>query len=114
MNELVDRAAVMARFDGDVEILRDIAILFFEDYPKTFSKVRGAVERRDATEAARAAHTLKGSVSNFSSEVADLILEIEQMALGGSISKADKACVLLEKNLLRLKAELLEILNDIP
>ncbi|HVR73068.1 MAG TPA: Hpt domain-containing protein, partial [Planctomycetota bacterium] len=99
---------------GDRDILRDIALLFFEDYPKVFSKVRGAIERRDAVEAARAAHTLKGSVSNFSTEVADLILEIERMALGGSVSEADNACILLEKSLVRLKAELVEILREFP
>src|SRR5262249_35531061 len=61
----LDRAAVLARVDGDEELLREVVALFLEDYPRVLAEVRDAIARGDAALLQRAAHTLKGSVGNF-------------------------------------------------
>jgi HPt (histidine-containing phosphotransfer) domain-containing protein len=53
--------------DGENLLLRLIDV-FLENTPKLIAAARSAIERKDADAAARAAHTLKGSCSNFGAE----------------------------------------------
>lgn len=61
----LDRAIALERVGGDEQLLREIAILFLDEYPKMLKAIQLAVENRDAGSLERAAHGLKGSVGNF-------------------------------------------------
>jgi two-component system, sensor histidine kinase and response regulator len=58
-------AEVLARFDGDCELLRELARIFLQECPKMLDDLREALHAADPKAVARAAHTLKGSVGNF-------------------------------------------------
>jgi HPt (histidine-containing phosphotransfer) domain-containing protein len=58
-------AAALERLDGDDQLLLMLIAVFREDSGDLLGRLRAAVERRDAAEAERAAHSLKGLASNF-------------------------------------------------
>ena len=58
-------ARMLSRLDGDTELATQLAAIFIEEYPRMLERLRGAVASGSADEVRRAAHALKGSVSNF-------------------------------------------------
>src|SRR5207248_10364829 len=61
----LDRAAILARVEGDTTLLREVTDLFLEDAPRLLAEIRDAISRKDAKALERAAHALKGSIANF-------------------------------------------------
>jgi PAS domain S-box-containing protein len=74
---LIDPTALLANFDGDRELLQQSLQLFLDRCPALLAEVKDAVERRDAAQVARAAHTYQGLVSYFSQPVADTAARLE-------------------------------------
>ena len=61
-----------------MDLLREIAALFLEDYPLSLASIHRAVEADDAAALERAAHSLKGSACNFGeSDVVHAASELE-------------------------------------
>lgn len=54
--------------DGDAGILQELVTIYLNDTPKQMAQLEEALARQDAPLAARAAHTIKGSSSNFGAE----------------------------------------------
>ena len=57
----------MAGDDGD-SLLSSLVVTFFENTPLVLAEAHAALGRASAGELGRAAHTLKGSCSNFGAE----------------------------------------------
>ena len=51
--------------DNNLDFLRELAGIFFEERPKMLSQIKDAALRRDAAAVRQAGHKKKGSVSNF-------------------------------------------------
>lgn len=68
--DIFDKNLALARVGGDSELLKEIAQLFLEDYPKSLDELRAAFAAGDAKRIERTAHGLKGSVSNFGARTA--------------------------------------------
>ena len=91
-------------------MFRDVVSLFLEDCPKMLIGIRGATERGDAREVERAAHKMKGSVSNFAASAAyDAALRLEVMGRNGHLELAPEALGQLESALEELKPVLLNL-----
>jgi CheY-like chemotaxis protein len=106
--EVWDRAALWERVAGDEESLREVIALFLEDYPKLLAAIQAAIAIGDAKALFVAAHTLKGSAGNFAAKkVVDVALRLEQLGRQEDLAPAQEAFSTLEKELLRLKDELL-------
>ena len=58
-------AELLARFDGDGELLKELAGIFLQECPRMLDEIRAALGLADSKALERAAHTLKGSVGNF-------------------------------------------------
>ncbi len=58
-------AELLARFDGDSELLKELAGIFLQECPKMLDEIREALRVSDSKALERAAHALKGSVGNF-------------------------------------------------
>src|SRR5579871_4394216 len=103
----IDKELALSRVGGDVELLREIAILFIEDYPKILAELQAATDRGDALSVERTAHSLKGSVSNFG---ANLVIETARKIedLGRARQLADVPVMLrtLNQALAELRPEL--------
>jgi HPt (histidine-containing phosphotransfer) domain-containing protein len=58
-------AAALERVGGDEELLRELAVIFVDDYPRQMRLLEEAVAKQDLQTAEREAHGLKGAVANF-------------------------------------------------
>ncbi len=92
---------------GDVELLKEIAIIFLEDYPKVLAEIRDAIADGDAKQLESSAHTLKGSVANFgAAAVVASALQLEQMGRAAQLEQSSEVLRALEAGLCALRAEL--------
>lgn len=104
---LFDKEVALSRVGGDVELLKEIAELFLDDYPKSLSELREAVEARDPKRVERSAHGLKGSVSNFGARSAvDAALKLETMGRAQKLVEVEQVLQSLELALAALRPEL--------
>jgi PAS domain S-box-containing protein len=107
VDEVLDRAAVLERVDGDTELLNKMIKLFLEEWPRLWSAMRTAADSQDPQALARAAHTLKSSVGNFAARGAfEAARRLEIMGRAGDLSDVDEAARLLEQEIERLKPAL--------
>jgi two-component system, sensor histidine kinase and response regulator len=102
-----DKEVALSRVGGDVELLKEIAVLFLDDYPKSLKELREAVAARDAKRVERSAHGLKGSVSNFGARPAvDAAFELESMGRAQQLFEVERVLCSLELALAALRPEL--------
>jgi len=107
---VLDRDVAMARVGGDVELLKEIAALFLEEYPRVVSELHKALEAGDAKAVERSAHGLKGSVANFGARsVVDAAFELEQMGRTQKLAEVAQVLNSLELALAALHTELTSI-----
>ena len=104
---MLDRAEALARVGGDIELLKEIAALFVEDYPRSLDEIRQALAACDAKTIERSAHGLKGAVANFGARaVVDEAYQIEQLGRSHKLDQVPPALAALEQSLASLQAEL--------
>ncbi|MBM3755366.1 MAG: Hpt domain-containing protein [Acidobacteria bacterium] len=114
-NELakLDCAVALERLGGDEELLREVARLFLDEYPMLMNEIRSAAVERDASAMERAAHSMKGSVSNFGTErVYDAAYALERMGRAGDLSTADEFIAKLESALAYIHPALVELAEN--
>ncbi len=108
-----DRHVALLRVGGDEELLKEIADIFLEDYPKVLAEIQAALACGDARRLEQSAHTLKGSAGNFGAKaVVETASRLEQMGRAGrvdgkgSATPASREVNNLDQALLALRAEL--------
>jgi HPt (histidine-containing phosphotransfer) domain-containing protein len=102
-----DKTVALSRVGGDVDLLKEIAILFLDDYPKSLIELREAIDAGDAKRVERTAHGLKGSVSNFGARPAvDAALRLETMGRAQKLVEVERVLQALELALAALRPEL--------
>jgi len=104
----LDRQLALSRAGGDMELLREIAVLFVEDdCPRTLAEIRAAVAQGDAAKLENAAHSLKGSVANFGAPSAvEAAFRLEQMGRAGQLGDSAETLRALERALSIVCSEL--------
>jgi two-component system sensor histidine kinase/response regulator len=103
----IDRDVALSRVGGDAELLKEIAQLFLEDYPKSMEDLRRAALSGDAKCLERAAHGLKGSVANFGAAAAvEAALTLETMGRARNLAEVEQVLRSLELALAALRPEL--------
>lgn len=101
----------LSRVGGDVALLRDIAQIFFEEYPKALSEIRRAVVSRDSPALEQAAHFLKGAVANFGARRAsEAAFTLEKMGRERCWEGCEAALADLEAAFEQLVPELMALL----
>ncbi len=81
VEEVLDRSALLARLNHDVELLQELIAFFLEDYHRLMREIESAVAVQDAPGLRKAAHTLKGSLGNFGAQ--DAVNLAYQLEMGG-------------------------------
>jgi len=61
----LDISAALDRVGGDADLLKELASIFIEDYPRQLKLIEEAIAAADWKTAEREAHGLKGAVANF-------------------------------------------------
>ena len=110
---VLDRAAVLARVDGDVQLLRELVAIFESHSPKLLSSMREAIARNDSEALGQAAHKLKGSIANFcATEAYAVARRLEKMGASGDLGCAAEALRAIEEEIARLRADLAQIARE--
>lgn len=65
IDHVFDRTAVIAALDGDLDLYGEISRLFLAHYADELNALRQALAAGDPAALHHAAHSLKGTVSNF-------------------------------------------------
>jgi two-component system, sensor histidine kinase and response regulator len=111
---VMDRAAMLDRFDGDIDLAREVAELFLEDCPRRLGAVREALARGDAGALQFAAHSIKGSVLYFGATAAvAAAVQLELMGDSGDISHAGAAARRLEQEIASLQLSLADFVRKV-
>jgi HPt (histidine-containing phosphotransfer) domain-containing protein len=107
MQVMLDHEVAMSRVGGDAELLKELAGLFLEEYPRLIAELRDAHHDGDAKRVESTAHGLKGSVANFGAKAAvDAALRIEQLGRAGNLGGVEEMLHTLDLALLALHTEL--------
>jgi two-component system sensor histidine kinase/response regulator len=107
---VLERATALARVGGDLDLLKEIAVLFLDEYPRALYDIHQALDAGDAKSLERSAHGLKGSVANFGARAAvDAAFQLEQFGRAHKLDQAPQALAALEQALVCLHAELSSI-----
>ena len=89
--ELIDRASLLERVEGDQELLTEMIQIFKEEAPMLMTAMSEALKSGDWVVLERSTHSLKGAVSNLSSKtVANVALKLEQDAQKKDLESAKK------------------------
>jgi HPt (histidine-containing phosphotransfer) domain-containing protein len=108
--QVLDRATALARVGGDLELLKEIAALFLDEYPRALDEMRQALAQSDPKMLERSAHGLKGSVANFGARAAvDAAFQLEQLGHARKLDQALPSLAALERALACLHTELAAI-----
>jgi CheY-like chemotaxis protein len=106
----LDKSDVLARFNGDAGLLREIVDVFLDVSPTLLAELRAAASRRDLVVFKRTAHTMKGSLGYFGESPAlegARSLETRQEPVDWAAVEAD--CTALDEAIQRLKPELMAL-----
>jgi HPt (histidine-containing phosphotransfer) domain-containing protein len=96
----LDRQLALSRVGGDLELLREIAVLFLDECPRALLDIHQALAGEDAAKLENAAHSLKGSVGNFGASAAvAAAFRLEQMGRAQQLVEAPEALRALEQAL---------------
>ena len=108
--DLFDYAAALEQIGGDADLLKELIQIFLEDAPQQMAGIRTAISGGDADGLRRAAHALKGAVSNFAAEsTREAALALEELGKQGRIDDAEEAHRALESRMSRLTQVLGEV-----
>jgi PAS domain S-box-containing protein len=108
--QLLDTRDLMARFDGDTELLQEAAEIFRQIYPKLLAELCAAVNCGDASAVECAAHTIKGSIGNFGGIAAvEAAFKLERMGRSQDLRHAAEACATLGSEIERLMPAIMEL-----
>jgi len=99
-DEPFDKIKLMARLDGDVNLLDDIVGEFVENCPKVIDDMREAAQSGRSDLLERAGHSLKGTVGNFAAKRAfDAALNVEMIGRHGHLERAEEGVELLDREI---------------
>lgn len=110
---VLDKVGALERIGGDEELLGEIASLFLEEYPGLLKDAREALDAGNSAGLERAAHSLKGSVSNFgAARTVEAAFSLERQARAGDLSSGAEGLARLETQLNLLRTELQKLAGN--
>ena len=110
----VDLAELLSRLENDRELLRDLVLIFKEDFPRHLQALREAVERRDMKQTMVVSHTLRGMLSNLAvTKAAASVGQLEQLAGSGGEAALDEALAAFEREVQGLLPEMETYLGEV-
>ena len=102
-----DYKELLERVEHDRELLRDLLMIFREEFPRQLLALREAVEAKDGNRIAVAAHTLKGMLLNLAAtQAAATAARLEQMGRQGEASGLAEVFAVFESDARKLLPEL--------
>jgi len=107
-SEIIGIQDVLARLQGDKELLLELVQIFLEDTPLRFKDISALIAKSDCLELADVAHSIKGAASNIgANKLWQSFKEIEQAA-------KDQDLVLAAEIFQRASLEFAELQGYVP
>jgi two-component system sensor histidine kinase/response regulator len=104
---IFDYQTALDRFEGDVDFFWELAGIFEENSVQLLEEIRTSVAAHDHDRLRRAAHTLKGAVSNFvAPEVVEVAQRLETMGKDANLEGVEAVVYHLEALIARFRNEL--------
>jgi CheY-like chemotaxis protein/HPt (histidine-containing phosphotransfer) domain-containing protein len=101
---LWDESELRERYGDDDLLVREILVVFMKDLPERLQELREAFEAKDAANAERLAHMIKGSSATIGSPVLTAIArEMEDLVIHKQMERAFALIPQLEKRFLELR-----------
>ena len=96
----LDREAILARMDGDEDLLREILAIFLEYAPRRLEEIRAAIKNGDFVSLRRTIHALKGSAGYLEAKtLLEAIYQLDQLAVSADSQRLPEALVEFEQHL---------------
>lgn len=112
--EIIDEDLILSRVFGDKHLLNELINIFKKNYPRVMDDIKTAIENRDAYKLERSAHSIKGSVGNFSAKDAyEAAFRLEKLGEANKLSQAKEAYKKLEIQIDRLVLSLNHLLETV-
>lgn len=108
-----DMAELLERVENDCELLRNLLIIFKEDFPGHFQALRQAAKEGDMKRLSEASHTLKGMLSNLAANrAATAVARLDQLARSEESAGIPAAFQLFESEIADLLPKLEIFISD--
>jgi signal transduction histidine kinase/CheY-like chemotaxis protein len=112
-DEIVDQVDLMARLQGDTDLLKEIVGIYEQELPLHLEALSGGLAENDARKIREIAHKLKGAVGNLSSKPAyDTAMALELAGESGDLSGCSELLANLVDQTERVLKELTTIINS--
>lgn len=112
--EPLDREALIARFDGDAELLLQILDLYDQTSAQCLEKLAAAVAAGDFPGVAAAAHKLAGSVGNLCApDALHAARKVEELIRSGAHGEVPAAIAAMNSEMTRLAEALVRFRNTL-
>lgn len=103
----INFAELLARVEDDRELLRDLLIIFKQEFPRHLLALQQAVSRGESAQVAAVSHTMKGMLANLAAtSAAACAAELEQIARAKDTASLAKALAAIEHETRRLVPEM--------
>jgi HPt (histidine-containing phosphotransfer) domain-containing protein len=100
-------SAALDRVGGDEGLLRELAVIFADDYPRQLRLIEEAIATADWKTAERESHGVKGAVANFGAqEAVEAARALEFAAREGRYTELAPLLEQLREQLSRVRTEL--------
>jgi PAS domain S-box-containing protein len=111
---VLDRPQVLARFEGNKELLAHLISAFFDDYPKLVAAAQDAAACNDGLEFQRVTQALKNHLALFSAQAAGEAADLAELAgQVPALEHAGEALAHLEEELERLRPALANLGKEV-
>jgi two-component system sensor histidine kinase/response regulator len=95
---IIDMTELLARVEDDRELMRDLLLIFKEEFPRYVQALRDAVNSMDGEKVESTAHALKGMLSNLAANpAAAAAARLEQFGRNREVSKFQEAFASFEE-----------------
>lgn len=97
---MIDLNALQDHYGSDISLVKEILIIFEDNYLKTIEDLKGAVCENNIKKVELHAHTLKGMLLNFFvQDLVEIAFSIEENAREGSVAGVEDKIEFIEKNI---------------
>jgi HPt (histidine-containing phosphotransfer) domain-containing protein len=94
---IMNLTELLERVENDRELIRELLLIFKEEFPSHLRALRDAVDSMDGKKVATEAHTMKGMLSNLAaSSAAGAAARLEQLGRNQEVSEFQEACASFE------------------
>jgi HPt (histidine-containing phosphotransfer) domain-containing protein len=94
---ILDLTELLERVENDRELIRDLLLIFKEEFPRHLRTLRDAVDSMDGKKVEAEAHTMKGMLSNLAAtSAAKAAARLEELGRNQEAFAFQEACVSFE------------------